>query len=263
MENALFLLSKTLWLAVQPDNLLVLLLLAGVVGLWLGRRGARTLLSLLAVPACALMLFPLGDLLLQPLETRFDRPALPKQVAGILVLGGAEDAQLSDRWQQPQFNMAAERLMLLPELMQRYPDSPVLVTGGSASVLNPQYRGADVARDWLESLPPLANPVLFERDARNTWENARQSARLLGGVPSEPWLLVTSAYHMPRSVGIYRQLGWQVIPYPVDYYGSGLRYRPQFAGNLRDLVTAVKEWSGLLIYHLLGRTDRLFPGPES
>lgn len=263
MENALFLLSKTLWLALQPDNLLVLLLLAGVAGLWLRRRGARLLLTLIAVPATLLMFLPVGDLLLHPLEIRFPRAPLPDRVAGILVLGGAEDAELSDRWGQPQFNLAAERLMLLPALMQRYPDARVVVTGGSASVLHPQYRGADVAQAWLESLPVGAERVIFERDARNTWENARESAQKLGGVPAQPWLLVTSAFHMPRSVGIFRQLGWQVIPYPVDYYDTGGRYRPQFAVNLRDLVTGTREWTGLLIYYLLGRTEALFPAPEA
>ncbi|NVK42055.1 MAG: YdcF family protein [Oceanospirillaceae bacterium] len=263
MENALFLLSKTLWLALQPDNLLVLLLLAGVVGLWLGRRYARVLLTLIAVPAALLLALPVGDLLLQPLETRFPRAPLPEQVAGIMVLGGSEDAELSVRWGQPQFNMAAERLMLLPALMQRYPDARVVVTGGSASVLHPEHRGADVARAWLESLPLDTGKVIFERDARNTWENAHESAQRLGGVPSEPWLLVTSAYHMPRSVGIFRELGWQVIPYPVDYYDTDGRYRPQFAVNLRDFVTGTREWTGLLIYHLLGRTDALFPAPEA
>lgn len=263
MENALFLISKTLWLALQPDNLLVLLLLAGVAGLWLGRRSARLLLTLTAIPAAVLLVLPLGDLLLQPLETRFPRTPLPERVAGILVLGGSEDAELSDRWAQPQFNMAAERLMLLPALMQRYPEARVVVTGGSASVLHPEYRGADVAQAWLQSLPLKTDSIIFERNARNTWENARESALSLGGVPAEPWLLVTSAFHMPRSVGIFRQRGWQVIPYPVDYYGTGGRYRPQFAVNLRDLVTGVREWTGLLIYHLLGRTDALFPAPEA
>ncbi|GGO78599.1 hypothetical protein GCM10011348_10900 [Marinobacterium nitratireducens] len=263
MENALFLLSKTAWLLLQPDNLLVLLLLAGVAGLWLGRRGARALLTLLAIPAALLLVLPVGDLLLRPLESRFAQPPLPERVAGILVLGGSEDAELSARFGQPQFNMAAERLMLLPALMQRYPTAAVVVTGGSASVLRPDYRGADVAEAWLQGLPLQSDRVIFERDARNTWENAHASARRLGGVPSEPWLLVTSAFHMPRSFGIFRRLGWQVIPYPVDYYDTGGRYRPQFAVNLRDLVTAVREWTGLLIYHLLGRTDTLFPAPRT
>jgi uncharacterized SAM-binding protein YcdF (DUF218 family) len=82
-------------------------------------------------------------------------------------------------------------------------------------------------------------------------------------VPDQPWLLVTSAFHMPRAVGIYRQLGWQVVPYPVDYYSTGDAFRPQFALNLRDLVVGVREWTGLLMYHLTGRTAALFPAPEA
>ncbi len=265
VDNLFFLISKTLWLAVQPDNLLVLLLVLATLGLWLGRRWARSLLSVMALVMVALLLMPLGNLLLEPLESRFRPSALPESVAGIMVLGGGEDADLSARWGQSQFNSAAERLMVLPELMQRYPDAQVLFTGGSAAVLDGQFRGADVARTWLQTLPPSlsSHPVLFERDARNTWENALFSARLLGGVPEQPWLLVTSAFHMPRSVGIYRQLGWQVVPYPVDYISTNDYFRPQFALNLRDLVVGVREWIGLLIYHLTGRTSTFFPAPEA
>jgi uncharacterized SAM-binding protein YcdF (DUF218 family) len=265
VDNLFFLVSKTLWLAVQPDNLLVLLLVLATLGLWLRRRWARSLLSVLALAMVALMLMPLGNLLLAPLESRFSPGALPDSVAGIMVLGGGEDADLSARWGQSQFNSAAERLMVLPQLMQRYPDAQVLVTGGSAAVLDSRFRGADVAKAWLQTLPtaPSSHPVIYERDSRNTWENALFSARQLGGVPQQPWLLVTSAFHMPRSVGIYRQLGWQVVPYPVDYIGSDDFFRPQFALNLRDLVVAVREWTGLLIYHLSGRTSAFFPAPEA
>ncbi len=265
MDNLFFLISKTLWLAVQPDNLLVLLLLLAASGVWLRRRWARALLGFLALAMLSLMLMPLGNLLLEPLESRFRPAALPESVAGIMVLGGGEDADLSARWEQSQFNSGAERLMVLPALMQRYPDAQVLFSGGSAAVLDAQYRGADVARDWLATLPAslFERPVLFERDSRNTWENALFSARLLGGVPEQPWLLVTSAFHMPRSVGIYRQLGWQLVPYPVDYISTDDRVRVQFALNLRDLVVGVREWTGLLIYHLTGRTTAFFPAPEA
>ena len=265
MDNLFFLVSKTLWLAVQPDHLLVLLLLMAACGVWLRRRWAGRLLGVLVSGMLVLMLVPVGNLLLEPLESRFRQVPPPDAVAGILVLGGGEEADLSARWGQSQFNAAAERLMVLPELMQRYPDARVLFSGGSASVLNAQYRGADVARDWLKTLPPplSTKTLVYERDARNTWENALFSARLLGGVPDQPWLLVTSAFHMPRAVGIYRQLGWQVVPYPVDYYSTGDAFRPQFALNLRDLVVGVREWTGLLMYHLTGRTAALFPAPEA
>ncbi len=265
MDNLFFLLSKTLWLVVQPDNLMVLLLLLAVGGLWFERRWAGVLLSALALGMLVLMLVPLGNLALEPLESRFPPQSLPDDVAGILVLGGGEDADLSARWQQSQFNSAAERMMVLPALMQHYPEAKVLFSGGSAAVLDARFRGADVARDWLNTLPPelSGRTLLYERDSRNTWENALFSARLLGGVPEKPWLLVTSAFHMPRSIGIYRQLGWEVVPYPVDYYSTGELFRPQFVLNLRDLVVGVREWTGLLVYYLTGRSSALLPSPES
>ena len=87
----------------------------------------------------------------------------------------------------------------------------------------------------------------------------------MGGVPEGQWLLVTSAFHMPRSVGIYRKQGWNVIPYPVDHYSTteiGLKLDPKLWRNLRDLNTAMREWIGLVVYYLTGKTDQLLPSEQ-
>ncbi len=88
--------------------------------------------------------------------------------------------------------------------------------------------------------------------------------------PDERWLLVTSAYHMPRSIGIFRQAGWPVIAYPVDYRTSGSvdlwstlgeLIQPSVADRLVEFDVAVKTWVGLLAYWLMGRTSALLPAP--
>jgi uncharacterized SAM-binding protein YcdF (DUF218 family) len=105
----------------------------------------------------------------------------------------------------------------------------------------------------------------MDRDARNTYENAVFSKKLAAPKPGERWLLVTSAFHMPRAIGLFRKVGFTVEPYPVDWRVG----RPadvfaftQFAtdGLLRTDV-GVREWLGLVAYRLAGRTDALFPGP--
>ena len=76
--------------------------------------------------------------------------------------------------------------------------------------------------------------------------------------------MVTSAWHMARSVGIFRKLDWQVIPYPVDYKTTG---KTEFYLSIPALTsvagvsTTIYEWIGLFYYWLLGRTSELFPGP--
>ncbi|MFW1677576.1 YdcF family protein [Pontibacter sp. JAM-7] len=260
MQDLFFYLSKTLWFVLSPDHFLWLLTL---LALFLCRRRVGFLLLLLAVLGQGVMAFyPLGNLLLRPLEQRFAMPTeMPERLAGIIVLGGGEDAEESFLHQQAQFNQGAERLMVLPALLEQYPDTPVIFTGGSGSMLQQTYKGGDAVAQWLATLG-LADRVQIERESRNTFENAVFSRRLLADESQGPWLLVTSAFHMPRSVGVFRQAGWQVIPYPVDYRSGADRIRPLLNLNMDDLNVAVREWIGLLAYYLSDYTDALFPAPR-
>ncbi|WP_417223484.1 YdcF family protein [Amphritea sp.] len=255
-----FLLSKGFWVLANPGNFLILLLALGLL------KGWRALSSGVAVCLLLITFYPAGDLLLQPLEKRFSAPtSMPQEIAGIVVLGGAEEAELSHLWQQPQFNMAAERDMAILPLLQRYSDAPVILTGGSGKVLNAEYRGADVQQAWLAA-QQLDHRVIFERDSRNTFENAIYSQDVIpAGVDfNDPrgWLLVTSAFHMPRSVGIFRLQGWNVIPYPVDYYSRPIglsSWRADLGRNLYELSIGVREWIGLVAYYVTAKTGSLFP----
>jgi len=79
----------------------------------------------------------------------------------------------------------------------------------------------------------------------------------------ERWLLVTSAFHMPRAIGCFRAVGFDVIPWPVDYRTSGpgdaWRLFPRASEGLRRVDLAAKEWAGLLAYYVTGRSTALLP----
>ncbi len=104
--------------------------------------------------------------------------------------------------------------------------------------------------------------MVFERNSRNTYENALNAFRLVLPKPEETWVLVTSASHMPRSVGCFRRIDWNILPYPVDYWthvdppGPG---QLRFEGGMRVFERAMREWIGLGAYYIMGRTDALFP----
>ena len=102
--------------------------------------------------------------------------------------------------------------------------------------------------------------VLFEGKSRNTYENAVFSQRLVHPEPNQIWILITSAAHMPRAVGIFRNVGWSVIPYPVAYKSDD-DYRGDLTGALGIVDSAVREWAGLIAYRILDRTDAISPGP--
>jgi len=107
--------------------------------------------------------------------------------------------------------------------------------------------------------------ILFERQSRNTFENATLTHALVRPRAGERWVLITSAMHMPRAIGAFRKAGWSPIPYPVDFQTVGPpRFTPRIQLGLRELgrfSTALREWTALAVYRLLNRTGAFFPAP--
>ena len=262
-----FFLSKTLGAAVVPINLLVELGIVSVVLMatrfaGLGRKLAATTLILLALAAFS----PLGNLLLYPLESRFP-PWDPSRGApdGIIVLGGSVDTDLSAAHRTPVVSHAADRLLAPAELARRYPNARIVFTGGSANLVENGAREADYSAPILENEGIPRERLILERDSRNTYENAIFTKRLVTPKPGERWLLVTSAYHVPRSMGIFRKAGFDVEAYPVDWRMGGrddlFTFTNVGADGLGRTDVAAREWIGLLAYRLMGRTGELLPGP--
>ncbi len=264
-----FVLSKLLWLLVSPGNFLVLTLAAGTLLLFTRRLAhwGRRLVAVAAVGFVIVMVTPIASLVALPLEERFPRPDLPERVDGIIMLGGAVNPPIARDRGEPSVNDAAERILGFAELIRRYPQAKAVFTGGSGRLM------AQDAMDLREDVPIRGalrqtgidpDGVIFENESRNTWENALFSQRIVQPKPGETWILVTSAMHMPRSVGIFRQVGWEVIPYPVDYrtrFGGRPFFRFEFDKQIDALQDPVREWIGLVAYRLMGRTDSLFPSP--
>ncbi|MDI3260182.1 MAG: YdcF family protein [Sinobacteraceae bacterium] len=260
-----FYLSKAVWALLSPGSLLLFALLAAL--LWHRRRPrlARAALGLATLALGLLSLCPAAHWVLTPLERRFPRPELPATVDGIVVLGGAIDMERTLAPDLPELNDAADRLTAFLALARRYPGARLVYSGGSGLVRAPQAREADAARALLSTLGLDPARVLWERYSRNTWENALYAKQLADPRPGETWLLVTSAWHMPRAVGCFRKAGWNVLPYPVDDWGSdaGDWFKFDAHWQLYAVATGEREWLGLLAYHLLGRTSAWFPAPES
>lgn len=261
-----FAVSKLLWGLVNPGNLMVLLLLGGL-GLrrsarW--RRAGDRVIAVAAVALALVMLTPLAALVALPLENRFPRLEEPERVDGIIMLGGAVNPIITADRGDPSLNDAAERVVAFADLIRRHPEARAVSTGGSGILLRQGLKEDQTVRAVLAQMGLPEGRVLYETDSRNTWENALYSQTIAAPKPGERWILVTSALHMPRSVGIFRQLGWPVIPHPVDYRTRSDASPPVPAELDRPLALlddAVREWIGLLSYHLMGRTDRLFPSP--
>lgn len=261
-----FVLSKLFWIVAAPGNLLALMLCGGaVLMLTRWRTAARWMIGLAAAAVAVIAVVPVGQWLLIPLEGRFPAVPVPDEPDGIVVLGGGINPRVLAERGQADLNDHADRLLALADLARRFPDAMLIYTGGDATLIEGPVREADGARGLMQRFGLDTDRVVFEREARNTFENALYSKPIAEPGPGETWLLVTSAYHMPRSVGIFRRQGWPVVPYPVDYTTDGrfhLLMPPDFAGGLALLSRAAKEWIGLVAYYALGYTDSLFPGPD-
>jgi uncharacterized SAM-binding protein YcdF (DUF218 family) len=197
---------------------------------------------LAAAAGCGLVIgafTPIAGALAKPLEYRFgfSRPDSQASPDGIIVLGGTSLRGID----------AAEALS------RDYPEARIIFSGYAATTVNRFARlSGDLARVYVESRP------------QTTFEDALYSAALLKPKPSERWLLVTLALHMPRAVGCFRAAGFQVQPYPLgvraalpDFFAP----YPTGSAALSYLDFAAKEWISLIAYRLMGRTDALFPGP--
>lgn len=263
MDSLFFVLSKTLWIGLKPETYFGVLLLAALVAVLRNKR--RLGIGLLAaglLSFVSLATIPLGDLVLAPLEHRF--PARPKvdQPAYIVVLGGAEANELSAATGMVNVNDAGERLLAAIEFAVAYPGATLVLSGGSGRLSGTITSSAALMAEALTAAGISGDRMLLEHQSRNTAENARQSAELVGAGVSAPTLLVTSAFHMPRSLGVFCVAGWSdITPFPVDYRTGNLRSRIgwKFAANLEDLNVGVREWIGLVAYRLTGRTNALFP----
>ncbi len=266
----MFELGKILWLIFSPANLLVI----GLCLAWLlmrrragyGSRWPRLLVGAMALACLLIAVTPLSHVPLVLLENRFGRPVvMPAKVDGVIVLGGGLRPLLSLSRDEPVMLASGNvRLAAFVDLARRYPEARLVFTGGSGDIFAPSFTEAGIARVALERMGLDIERVKFEDRSRNTQENVSYSQEMMRPIKGETWLLVTSASHMPRSVGAFRAQGWEVTAYPVGYITSGdplIGWGFDFLPGLSALQTGLREWIGMLSYYASGYTREVFPAP--
>jgi uncharacterized SAM-binding protein YcdF (DUF218 family) len=262
-------LEKAFATLLLPSGFLALLCAATALAVLAGwRRAGRRLAALLLTGLGALMLLPLDDWLLLPLENRFPPPVrYPERVDGVVVLANGPKGRHLRARDEPSIDEPNERFTALVELATRFPHARLVFTGGSGRDDPEGASEAEAARVYYERLGFDTGRILFEDRARNTFENAKNSFELVRPKPGEVWLLVTSARDMPRAVGVFRALGWDVQPWPVDYITEGrflpVRLQLSMGRRLVRMDVAAYEWYALVWYWWTGRLGELFPGPAA
>jgi uncharacterized SAM-binding protein YcdF (DUF218 family) len=243
-----FVASKIFRMFLSPVAVLLIAALLGVLwsnGRFAGMGRAIAIAAILVLIVAAMT--PLGLILVSPLEARFPQPPpdLPPPY-GIIVLAGTDET---------------ERVVEAAILAKRYPQARIVFSGGSSSLFEGESTEAPEARKLLVDLGIDPKRIALEGKSRNTAENARFTAATVHPEPSQPWLIVTSAFHMPRAMGLFRKAGFDAIAYPAVYLPP-YRWGLDAVHNLPVFEIAVHEWIGLLAYWGSGRIDHLFPGPD-
>jgi len=260
MDTAFFIASKLIGALLRPDTWIIIALVIVVLALITQRqRLALWVGGLMLFILVTLATFPLGNLLLQPIERSY--PANPplSQVDGIIVLGGGEDARASAYWGQMQFNEGGDRFAAGISLARQFPDARLLFTGGSGAlrdIAGAAVSEASIAERFFLNQGIDPDRLLLEGRSRNTAENASLSLALANPNADETWVLVTSAFHMPRAMRSFEAAGWPgLVAWPVDYRTAGFTddIGWDLTRNLQVLNTAIREQVGQLAYRLTGR----------
>ena len=264
--------AKVLWFLLQPSTLIALLIGYGSILIWTGwARWGRRFVSIGAILLLIVGLSPLGNALIVPLEDRFPRADISAEPppTGFIVLGGAEDRLVGQARKAPTLNEAGERMLEAAVLAHRFPEAMIAFSGGDAGILYTTDTEAEGAETLLTALGVSREQLILEAKARDTYENAvflRNALEKRGDLgPGKRWFLITSAYHMPRAMGVFRAAGMEPEPWPVDYRTRGtadlMRPFDKVSEGLRRTDIAMREWVGLFAYWVSGRSKELLPAP--
>lgn len=262
--EAFFLASKFAWQALAPTNLMALLACLGIGCHFFSKtqkfthRALAGALGLFLVSA----LLPIGDWLLHSLERRF--PALGAcRYDGVILLGGALGPVEVNGAIEEQLNHAADRVHYAAALARQNPDAPVLISGGLVFPRSNARSEAEATADLLVQLGVPREQLVLETTSRTTIENAINLASL-DVTRERRWALVTSAFHIPRAIGVFRKAGAEVVAAPTDWrIDEGEHFLSwSVSSRLTNLDLAVKEYLGLAAYRLTGRTGDLLPSPR-
>lgn len=255
-----------IWSLLSPSQILLGITIAGGMLLAIGRARPGRVLSITGTAGLLVFGFlPTSHYLAAALETRFPQPELPERITGIILLSGAERPAATEAHGEPQFSSAAGRYTTALRLAARHPEARIVYTGGPEK--NPrtgELGQTGVAKRLLPTVGIDPARIVYEEGSADTCDNASNTKALVGPRPTDVWVVVTSAMHVPRTMACFRAADWQVIPQPANYQVvlGGIDVGTfQIADNLELLDTALHEWTGLAYYWLSGRTQELFPSP--
>ena len=258
-----FYLSKIVWIILNPFNILLISILLGFLLSFLSNKTfSKIIYSLTFIFFIITAVMPTGKFMIYQLEKKFHvLEPLPNKINGILILSGATNPVLTKEYNQISLNDSVERLTESIQLMKKYSNTKIIFSGGSGLINNQKLTHSEVAKLFFENFEVKLENIIYENKSRNTYENILFSKRIANPKIDENWLIVTSAFHMPRALNIAEKIDWKFIPYAVDYkIEKKFSWKPtiHFLSNITRFQAASHEWVGLIAYYWMGRSSKIF-----
>ena len=178
-------------------------------------------------------------------------PPTNQRYSCAIVLGGFAGEDINGAGY---FNSSSDRFISGLKLITQKKASTILISGGNGSLIKSEFQEADFVKTQLNILNIPDSLILVENKSRNTLENASLTKKLLETKHLEPpYLLVTSAFHMRRSLYTFKAAGLEVLPYPCDFKAGNTKlYYDDFLPNAGVMDTwsmYIKEVIGYIVYY--------------
>ena len=259
----MYFISKFIWYLLSPLNFFLFLIIFSFVFKLLNKKKLSKIFFLFSFFFFIIIgVFPLGSFLLFKLEQNYQTSSIiPNDIDGILILGGPSSSSLTRQHNQVSFNEAGERLTETIKIIRNFNPEKIIFTGGSYDQTF-ENSHAYVAKKFFSELGIDVDKFFFEYQSRNTYENILFSKKIANPTKDEKWLIITSSFHMKRTMNVAEKLEWHLIPYPVDFRtGKYFSFKPSFVNLLENFNAynlAAHEFIGLFSYYILGRTSKIY-----
>lgn len=187
---------------------------------------------------------------------KYPVPKIEKTQELAIVLGGI--GRIDPTLKRIEFTSSADRLLKALELYHQRKVKRILITGGSGSILHPEDKEAMYIYQYLKNINIPDSVILIENESKNTYENAVFSAKLLDSlhIPKSNIVLVTSAYHLRRSIAVFEKQGFQnIIPFPAERTSGPRKFELDHCllphpDTMSTLYKYIHEWIGFIIYKI-------------
>jgi uncharacterized SAM-binding protein YcdF (DUF218 family) len=235
-----------------PGLFIILLTWSGLFLVYRGYRKSGIFNLAVGFLLWLISIAPVSDKMMNSLESEFQIPDNPKGDSIILLGGGSIDKVPDLTGTGVLSGIMLSRVVTAVRLQKKL-NVPIIVSAG----WDDKNRTAEayIVRRFLIDLGTADSKIIIEDRSRNTIENARYSKEICKEFGFKKPILLTSAYHLKRSMIAFKKVGMTAIPFPASFKTDKFRiYRWQSvlpsAGNLNRVSTVLREYIGILFYNL-------------